>query len=657
MALDYHVNMGGSPGIAEALITKLVSAGGDINVANARTKTNLLTRRRSVESCERSRILQRAIDHKDSQLVAVLVPYADPLTLDAALPDAILSGRVDIVEHLLRYGASTANTIASQEAFRNICATGGQADIVGMLLASDGRPLLETITQALVEAVDAGCLETVRYLCRAGANGSFDKAAALKKAITASRVDIALAILTGAKPPSVEFVTEAFVQLFKHETILPNEKMAMTEILLCAGATGDAVTAALNQACLNNFSEMVALLVAYGAPVDYDNAAALRRCLAERKFNMAQILLGDGAVLQPQNASECVSILCDKQVKKEERLVLVKLLLRKGANGAALNDCLMDAAKDGDVETTRLLLTPYFPATDCRPNGSGKRSPERHPVASVDYKEGVALQIAVQDANLELVKLMLATRPQPEIVAKVFPSIFHLSPDSRYQMYERFLATRFSGPCVNAALEQILLEPAATRDPRLVGLFLRHNADINYAGGAGILAAVKNQDTSLLNTVLHNGQPAASTVASALPHAMAIKDLPMRRQMVQSLLAAGAGQEGRVLAEALMTALTSDPVDGELLHLLLNVGMADINFNTPSGSPVTLGKRFSFYYLSLHKLTGSSDGTSGPATADRHPQDEASKPGKPHAGFVRAVRAAVYGRQEKQAQHAAPVCQ
>src|SRR5690348_10402881 len=39
-ALDDYVANGGTPGVADALIAKLLSAGGNVNVPNAKSKTN-----------------------------------------------------------------------------------------------------------------------------------------------------------------------------------------------------------------------------------------------------------------------------------------------------------------------------------------------------------------------------------------------------------------------------------------------------------------------------------------------------------------------------------------------------------------------------------------------------------------------------------------
>ncbi|CAK7222496.1 hypothetical protein SBRCBS47491_004884 [Sporothrix bragantina] len=582
-ALDAHVDQGGPAAVAEALVVKLTSAGGDLNVANTKTKTNLLTRRRSIESFERSRLLQRAIEHKNSEMVAVLVPYADTLTLDSSLPSAIQSGRADIVEHLLRYGASTANTSASQDAFRQVCSDGGRADLVALLLASDGLPGPEELSPAMVDAAKRGCFETVMQLSRAKADGSYNNAAALREAILSSRVDITLAIVTGTQPPQSTLLNSAFKILFSHPSVLPNEKMALAEILLCAGAGGDIVAMALVQSCVNNFSEMASLLVYYGASVEFDNAAVLRHTLSQKRLGLAQLLLSDPVIVNTRRASECITYL-PKTVTNEERYLLLTLLLRKGAGGAPLSDCLIDVTEAGDIESAKLLLTPYFPEVTSSPvsqRAAHRRSTaQRHHTASVNHRDGMALLIAVKKANFEIVEAMLATRPSPEILATIFPNIFHLPADQRYKMVEIFLATGFSGPVVTTALQKAIQEPPQDRDQRLVTALLRAKADINFSGGAGLVSAVANGDTGLLQTILRNSQPAKEALAAAMVHASEVADPHTRRQVVYSLLAAGGSQERPAVAELLIATLNMQPVDTELVEMLLIQGKADINHNS-----------------------------------------------------------------------------
>lgn len=591
--LDAHVANGGAPGVADALIAKLLFSGGDLNVSSVRNKTNLLTRKKRTESMERSRVLQKAIENRQADMVAVLVRHADPSTLDAALPYAMRTADPVMVQMLLSRGANAAQSQDAQDAFRQMCIMGGHGDLIGLVLQSDGRPPPSWLSLAMVDAARKGCLPTVLRLSRSSADGEYNKAEALKTAIAQCRVDIALAVLTATKPPTPggQGVMESFSQLLDHATIGPNEKMVLTEALLCAGAWGDPVSLALSRACDTDFYDMVSLLVTYGASVEFQDASIVRHAVARGRSSLIQLLLSEQTVLGPIHASQCVGSI-PKTISPEDRHAILGLLLRKGARGSPLHDALIDAVCAGDLQSAELLLTPHFPGMPAVPSqgpSDGRRSVvyARHEMASVDYKNGLALSIAVKAGNLSMAKRLLAGKPSAQTLDQVFPLVHGLQSANRYHMAECFLAAGISRSCISAALLHATEEQPSHRDANLISILLRHNADVNFSDGAGILSAITIQDLPLLGTLLR-GQPSPQIMASAMARAMAVDDRRIRYEMVRLLLGAGAGRAGAEVSEALAQLLPAKPVDMQLVSLLLEQGQADANFG--QGLPVALGK-------------------------------------------------------------------
>ncbi|KAK3934249.1 Serine/threonine-protein phosphatase [Diplogelasinospora grovesii] len=534
---------------------------------------------------ERSRILQRAIENRHAEMVAVVVPYADSVTLDAALPLAIRSGDVTMVQLLLQRGANTAQTRDGQDAFRQMCIVGGHADIVGLILQSEGRPAPGWVSMAMVDAARKGCLETVLRLSRSTADGDYNNAEALKTAVAQCRVDIALAILTGTKPPAPggQGLIDSFAALFEHPAVGPNDKVDLTEALLCAGATGDAVSLALAQACVTEFYDMVDLLVSYGASVEFQDASVLRNAVAKGQSSLVQLLLNESSTLSPKYASECVEHI-PKTISPEDRHAILSILLRKGATGTPLSDALIVAVQACDLQSVELLLTPHFPGSgrlaashDLRKGPRGMVY-DRHEIASVDHRNGLALSIAVMMGNMPMVNQLLAGKPSAETLEQAFPQIHELPPVQRYQVAELFLSTGLSGPCVSVALQAAIEEEPPQRDENFINLLLRYNADVNFNDGAGILSAVAHQDIALLEAMLKS-KPTAQTMAAAMSKAMMIDDRPVRYRMVSMLINAGAGREGEEVSEALAQILSVKPTDVQLATLLLDQGRADANFN------------------------------------------------------------------------------
>lgn len=113
-ALVTVVANGGSPGVAEALVRMLSQVGGNVNLAQ-KSRTSLLSRRKSLDLAERSQVLQKAVENRHEEMVEVLLPFADALSLDTSLPIAMRHQDLEIVKMLVRYGASATQTAEGQD--------------------------------------------------------------------------------------------------------------------------------------------------------------------------------------------------------------------------------------------------------------------------------------------------------------------------------------------------------------------------------------------------------------------------------------------------------------------------------------------------------------------------------------------------------------
>ncbi|POS73938.1 hypothetical protein DHEL01_v207672 [Diaporthe helianthi] len=595
-ALDAHVANAGAPGVAEALIHKLRLAGGDLNRATSKSKIPFHLRRKSMDDLgqEQSRILQKAVETGQEDMVDVLVPHAEPATLDAALPLALRNGNLHIVESLLRYGASVSQTPESQFQFRQLCINGGQAELVGLILQSDGRPPPDWLSGAMIDAARKGCAGTVAQLSRSVADGSFNDGAALMEAISQCRVDIVLAILIGNKPPNKQCLNDAFYKVTLNNNMLPPEKITLADVLLLAGAEGDVVSAALIKACDGPFYEMIELLLSNGASIEYQNARVVKIAIESGNMDLVNLLLKDSA-LSPVLAGELIESI-GKRIDPEQRRTLLSALLRKGATGTPLDEALIKAVEGGDNECVKLLLTPHFP-------GSGKLQPkashdlktgprsmvfERHATADVNYKAGLALSKAVSSGNLTMVEYILAVKPNIETLVAVFPGINKLDQMQRYVMTESFLNAGVTGPCVHAALQQAIDESPPRRDERLIKILLQHDVDANSNDGAPILSAIEHLDADLLEALLRK-RPTVKNAVAALKKAMTVEHKVKRARMVNALLLSGANESKETVGEALTKALHEQPVDTRLLAVILQQGHADINIK--EGDPVAIAVR------------------------------------------------------------------
>lgn len=574
-ALSTHIVNAGSPGVAEALITKLSAAGVDLSGAQ-KQKSGLLSRRRSVDSfADRTKLLRLAVDSGSVGMVQVLLPHADSLALDTSIPVAIRKGDVQIVELLLRYGARVGETADGLDAFRHACAIHGQARMISMIVSSEGRPIPAMVSQAMCDAARSGSLENVMELSRSTGDGNHNQAEALNSAVKLGRRDIAVAIIMGNKPPQPPGLNEAFRALYDHPSLSPRTKLDIAELLLCAGATGDTPARALEQACKTQFYEMVNILTTYHASIEFNDAAALKYAIRKSDSDLVQALLTPSAILNASLASSCVPLV-PKQCSAEMRYSVLLSLLQKGANGPTLGQSLVDAVEANDLATVDLLLNAADPTASPTHGTNGNiLSKNTHAVASPDFRSGEALRTTIIRGDLVLAQKLLAAQPSPQTITTVFPLTKNLPPPERHKMVELFLGSSLSGECLHAALQDAISPAPSQRDSNLIKLLLQHGADINYNSGEGLVPLIKQMDLNLLSTMLGKASPQAA--AARVSDAMQVPDHRTRFEILNMLLRAGAVVGVTDIASAVLSTLSEKPVDMSLLRLLVENGGADIN--------------------------------------------------------------------------------
>ncbi|KAG6053350.1 hypothetical protein E4U17_004790 [Claviceps sp. LM77 group G4] len=574
----------GTPGVAQVLISKLAAGGVDISGTQTRQKRgSILTRRKSVDTfIDPSKLLILAVEGNQYDTLQVLLPHVDSHSINQALAPAVHSGSANIVELLLRYGASASQTSEAQEALRQACADQSRCHLVELLLRAESQPASTWISACMSDATRAASVETVLHLSRSTADGNYNHGEALKTAVALGRQDLALAIVMGNTPPEGSCVNEAFEVLRQHPSMSPSTSLAMAEVLLCAGAHGGQVSLALESACETQFHDMAELLARYGASIEYNDAAVLKTVIASGQVELINALLTDSAKLSPALASSCVPRIA-KQAKFETRAIILRLLLRKGAHGVVLDDMLIDAAEAGDLESVNVLLSPAssaIPETttpkDAYDGFSQRpRRASRHTAASVDHKSGEALRTTLLRGDLSIAERILSGQPSTNTLSIVFPLTNKLALKDRYHMVQLFLQTPLPRSCLHAALHDAIGKDATRRDDPLIKLLLDHGADINFDQGSGLADVIRQNHVELLKSLLEKASP--QTAAARVMDAIEVSDHRERFNMISMLLDAGAVTGTQEIASALLRILTERPIDMSLLDLLLQKGAADIN--------------------------------------------------------------------------------
>ena len=583
--LDNHIQQGGHPGVAEALIVKLTEAGGDVNQARVAKRTIRIPGQFKYLPLERSHLLQAAIEHETNTMTSILIPYADQTALDACLVSAIRLGRMDYIRELLAYGANIGAKLAGKAAFRTLCIEGGHADMLALLMSSQIVPPAAHMGECLVDAVvKAECLETVAFLSHARADTTYMFAKALQQAVLKSRVDMVVAIATATNTPTVLQLQECCRLVFDNlhsSPTPPADSLRLLEVLLCAGAGGHTISRGLAQAAGRGDCELTDLLLRYGASAGHDAAAPVRAAMEKGHFGIAKKLLAPDTPLRPSLASVCLGYL-PRNVPADERQALLVLLINKGAGGVEMAKCLVHAVEAGDLVSVKLLL-----GMETRTQHGPVRK-IRHK-ASVSYNGGEALLAAIKSGRFDMTQAVLFGEPLPDAMAAAIVAIVDLKSENEESLRITRLVLKYSTPThvmhnvrTNTVARLPQQDRALERSDPVAGSDRVFRAPLDDAA-----AAVKNENMPLLDCAMESGQYSPTMLTAAMLETTRIVDPATRLQITQRLITAGAGRNKTAVIDVLLNVLDSSPVDLGLLDLLVDEGRADINLR--SGAAIVTG--------------------------------------------------------------------
>jgi hypothetical protein len=419
----------------------------------------------------------------------------------------------------------------------------------------------ECVSRNLLPATNQANLPLVLLLLRAGADTNQDGALALKYAVEMGRVDIVTALVMGTKPPSGASLNRALNHIFTRPPTVINNSYDIIEVLLCGNPVGDARNEGLFKATFLDKLNMMHLLLAHRADINYDHAAAIRHAIQQGRGDLVGILLQD-QVLRPELASELVSRIPEKAHSAEKVYILSKLLLNN-ASGTQCSQLLIIAADQNDLDVARLLVA--------------SRDQNGSTICSVDYNAARCLQKAVARSNVEMVKLLaLEGAPSKFSLAKAFSSIpQNMSPANHFLVVQFLLRAGAEGPEVDAALHVAVT--SMRKSNQLIELLVQYGAVISEK----TLLSVVLQGSEVILKILLTGEVSAEACASAIASAITVHTHEVRYNIIELLLgpATAAGLESPWLTKAVIHILQNCPEDKILLHLLCVQGKANINLH------------------------------------------------------------------------------
>ncbi|KAI9047910.1 hypothetical protein LZ554_007712 [Drepanopeziza brunnea f. sp. 'monogermtubi'] len=559
-ALSRVVSENGLPGVVEVLIKRfgVVPEGNSIKDRLRRRASNIgiVPRIGSTDNRkQRDELFHAAVEVGREEFVQLFAPWADQSSLDRALGTALEKRQVPIVECLLRYGANSA---LYEDAFVT-CAQHGDIELLRLLLCARLRLSEACITRSLLPATTSGSLGAVLLLVQAGADGSHESAAALRRAVELNRTDLVVAITRGQNRPSGVDLNAALEAVVSSSTSL-NAKLPIIEVLLCAGAVGNAANEALFKATLLADIESLQLLLSHKVDINYNEASAVAHAIQGKRSDLVTLLL-EKQTLKPEYASELVRHI-PRSCQSTERIAILSQLLLHGASGMYCNMLLIICAEENDVNTAHLLVS-YGRERDS-------------PVCSVDFNAAQCLQVAVTSNSVPMLKVLaLEGRPTKGSLAAAFSTIPpNLNKNDHFLIVQTLLRGGAQGSEVTDALQTAVT--GHKKSVRLVELLVKFGAVVTDE----CLCACVSQGSAEILEVLVTGPVSPIACAEGITIAMKLYSSATRFRLIKTLLgpATSAGFEVPAISAAVIDVLRKFPGDIKLLALLCREGGADISF-------------------------------------------------------------------------------
>jgi ankyrin repeat protein len=489
-----------------------------------------------------------------------------------------------------------ANT-APYEHFLSQAVETNNVDIVDVMLRAPNKVPLLCVSRSLLPAAMNDYSAIVSLLIQADADVNYDGASALICAVRMSQVNIVTAILMAEKPPSGIVVDQALAIILSGPTTVINNSHHLIEILLCAGPIGTVANDGLVHATQSSDIALMQLFLKYDIDINYNGGAAVGHAIQHNHQHLAAILLQD-QTLAPDTASDLVGCI-PRDSSPMDRVAILSKLLVSGASGINCNELLIVAAEQGDMETAQMLVT----------YGRELHAP---PICSVDYNGARCLQKAVALNHFPMLKLLAVEgRPSSFSLSNAFSTMpSQVSEDSRFLIAETLLQAGAKGPGVNEELLHVVSGPQKSN--RLAELLVKHGATVLDE----TLFSVISQGLVGSVQILLSGNVSPATCTAAIPLAMKIADPLGRYHIVQLLLAIAVsdGADNIEVSNALVTLLQNAPEDKPLLHVLCQLGKA--NINSHEGLAVELATKMEDCEI-LDTVLRSRGGVARPATVER----------------------------------------
>ncbi|KAF3907531.1 Ankyrin-2 [Arthrobotrys entomopaga] len=430
-------------------------------------------------------------------------------------------------------------------------------ELMSLLLArgATGDP----VNQALLNAVRNQQWTVINLLLSNGANVGFANSASLVHAVSQS--DEAMLDTLLRNPISPDSANVAFDTLrMDTKNLYP-----MAQKLIAAGATGTSLSKLLVSAIGAENITVANLLLSSGASVTFDNGAPLKRAVETGDEQLVNLVISKCNNPNGMETIKAAFPLVDR-LGYIARGSIMALFLQHGLRGDLISQALIKEVN---------------------------KSPRNHSIVEMLLKkgdadlsagEGIALKTAVSSSDVKLVKILLESRPEIDIVSSAVPSAMGVQdPATRFDILEMLLTSGAEGDEVSMALVKTIKQ-----SPEALGqidLLLKNGADVNFGNGEAVKAAFVSRELNILKKVVSYG-PSQANLGAVFQMAWDHRDAEWQYRVMEVVLQANL--RGAIIDDALIKLTQQQGSDIRVFSLLLKHGAS---VNHASGAAIIYSVR------------------------------------------------------------------
>lgn len=456
-------------------------------------------------------------DHRQKVLVA-LIQYQADINHDygKAIEEALALTGISALEMICR-GCKIEKSILVAQLPNSLRPEGFSLDKLALLArASENYGYEGILNIPLLDEVriNGARTEVIKLLLSHGASADFQSGGALKHAVSTGNVEVCRLLLgAGVKPANIALSFPSTSEIADRSI-----RYALMQSLLEAAQSSIGQDRALVQAACEAIEydlSHVELLLHHYASANVDGGAAVIESIRTGNLPLLKrFMLCD---LDETTLAVSFALIRKLECTQDERYDRFETLLELYSDIEQISTALIETVtRDAyDIKTATLLLDHN---------------------ASLEFKGGLATQVAASAGSLDLLNLFLTKSPSQTCRDASFAAATHslLENKLRLPIYRSLLDTGIAQDLISASLLEAV-DPDIM-DNSLLNLLLDFNASLDYDTGMAIYKIVVKNDLETLNILLRGNILQKQTLDRSFSAGMALGSTAGRLSIAEALL-------------------------------------------------------------------------------------------------------------------------